>query len=769
MEVPRGNISTATNLGFEKLDKHIKDWHKIWIAFKAVARESIKHNGHIAVEWPSGCDYWRYHIVQEFFAELQLEKIKFDGCALGLRSDSNDPIRKPWSVATNNGHIFRAFAKYTCPGKDKHPYHEPCAGKYTKRTENYTWPFTDVIHKAWRDSHLEIQRGIESCEARYFRKLNRKTIPAMPCRTVTETSTETPITTHRPRSEHHPVYNAMVARLLTSKEVQSNPKALQAILEEGEKLLKQGVWDITSVRERRDVIQEATRLNKKVHFARIFPICSEKGSELPEGDPDRKYKGRCVVQGNDVRDENSHAAIFQELSSSPATLEAAKSVDAYGAIEGNDTQQCDAQQAYVQTELGGVETWISLPKILRPASWAGYKDPVCILKLALYGHPDAGGYWERHCDEHLTSVGYVPVPDWRSTYWHPDLKLLLMVYVDDFKMSGPSANFEKGWSLIRQKIKTDEPHAVTKCLGCEHLIRDTNVGGVSVKQMEYNMRPFFEQCVESYLTLTKKTIDTLKPAKTPFLDETKLENTPEDSKDGLLQPIACKVLMKILYGARLARFDLLRPIAALASKITKWDSVCDRMLHRLVCYINSSLDYKLKGHIGDKMEDLNLTLYSDADFAGCLDTAKSTSGVFIALTGPNSFFPLNAISKKQSCVSHSTPEAEIVAADLAIRTEGLPALQLWDMVLGRPVKLLFQEDNQATIQILKTQKNPTLRHLNRTHRVNISWLCEVFRNLKEVELTYCKTDAMAADIFTKAFTNPIKWQAALDLIGITHI
>ena len=124
------------------------------------------------------------------------------------------------------------------------------------------------------------------------------------------------------------------------------------------------------------------------------------------------------------------------------------------------------------------------------------------MKLALYGHPDVGGYWERHCDEHLTSVGFVPVPDWRSTYWHPDLKLLLMVYVDDFKMSGPSANFEKGWSLIRQKIKTDEPHAVTKCLGCEHLVRDTNVGGVSVKQMEYNMRPFFEQCVESYITLT---------------------------------------------------------------------------------------------------------------------------------------------------------------------------------------------------------------------------------------------------------------------------
>ena len=211
------------------------------------------------------------HIVQEFFEELQLEKIKFNGCASGLRSDYNDPIRKPWSVATNNGHIFRAFAKYSCPGKDRHPYHEPCAGKYTKKTEGYTWPFADVVHKAWKNSQIEINRVIESREARYFRKLNRKAIPAMPCNTNTETKTTTQhLTAHRPRSQHHPAYNAMVARLLTTKEVNSNPKAQQAILEEGEKLLKQGVWDVNSVREKRDAIRDAMKNNKKVHFARFF-------------------------------------------------------------------------------------------------------------------------------------------------------------------------------------------------------------------------------------------------------------------------------------------------------------------------------------------------------------------------------------------------------------------------------------------------------------------------------------------------------------------
>ena len=133
----------------------------------------------------------------------------------------------------------------------------------------------------------------------------------------------------------------------------------------------------------------------------------------------------------------------------------------------------------------------------------------------------------------MTSIGFAPVPDWRSTYWHPDLQLLLMVYVDGFKMAGPRANFAKGWSLIRKKIKTDEPHAVTKCLECEHLVRDTNVGGVSVKQVEYNIRPFFEQCVDSYLTLIKKTFGILKPAKTPFLDESKVEKSSEN-KEGLL-------------------------------------------------------------------------------------------------------------------------------------------------------------------------------------------------------------------------------------------
>ena len=67
---------------------------------------------------------------------------------------------------------------------------------------------------------------------------------------------------------------------------------------------------------------------------------------------------------------------------------------------------------------------------------------------ALYGHPDSGTMWEQHCNTELNKVGFVAVPNWPSTFRHPQLDLLLTVYVDDFKLGGPAGNLEKGWKLI---------------------------------------------------------------------------------------------------------------------------------------------------------------------------------------------------------------------------------------------------------------------------------------------------------------------------------
>lgn len=129
--------------------------------------------------------------------------------------------------------------------------------------------------------------------------------------------------------------------------------------------------------------------------------------------------------------------------------------------------------------------------------------------------------------------------------------------------------------------------------------------------------------------------------------------------------------------------------------MTKGTPARDNKLHRLVSYIHCTLGLSLLAWVCDCPKDMTVKLLSDADFAGDLETSRSASGVFLQLAGPDTSYPLAGQSKKQSCVSHSIPEAELVAADLAFSTEGLPVLQSWDKVLGREAHLDFEEDNQA--------------------------------------------------------------------------
>ena len=81
---------------------------------------------------------------------------------------------------------------------------------------------------------------------------------------------------------------------------------------------------------------------------------------------------------------------------------------------------------------------------------------------------------------------------------------------------------------------------------------------VSVRIIQYDMRQLFSACVDQYLKLSKSIEKVLqKKAPTPYLadDEGDYDETKE--LKGELQPIAATVIMKILYGARMARCDLL--------------------------------------------------------------------------------------------------------------------------------------------------------------------------------------------------------------------
>eukprot|EP00959_Pyramimonas_sp_CCMP1952_P329060 6889017-Pyramimonas_sp.AAC.1 len=81
-------------------------------------------------------------------------------------------------------------------------------------------------------------------------------------------------------------------------------------------------------------------------------------------------------------------------------------------------------------------------------------------------------------------------------------------------------------------------------------------------------------------------------------------------------------------------------------------------------------------------------------------------------------------SQRQTCVSHSALEAEIVAADLALRKELLAALPLLEILLDRPVRCLLLEDNQAVCKVIKAGGPMKLMHLPRTHRIDAAAVSE---------------------------------------------
>ena len=141
-------------------------------------------------------------------------------------------------------------------------------------------------------------------------------------------------------------------------------------------------------------------------------------------------------------------------------MEAGKFCDLWGCLPGHTMQSADGNQAYCQSSLKETrKTWIRLPPHKWPPSWRGpFHDPVVPLHRALYGHPDAGGFWEQHCEDKVAEAGFKPVGgcyEWRSCFWNSTTRMLLSIYVDDFKLAGPEDNMAQTWADLRGKRLSD--------------------------------------------------------------------------------------------------------------------------------------------------------------------------------------------------------------------------------------------------------------------------------------------------------------------------
>ena len=71
----------------------------------------------------------------------------------------------------------------------------------------------------------------------------------------------------------------------------------------------------------------------------------------------------------------------------------------------------------------------------------------------------------------------------------------------------------------------------------------------------------------------------------------------------------------------------------------------------------------------------------DSDIAGDLEDSKSTSVGTLCVLGNHTFVPISWMCKKQTSVSHSSTVSEIISLDAGLRLDGIPALDLWDLIV----------------------------------------------------------------------------------------
>ena len=186
--------------------------------------------------------------------------------------------------------------------------------------------------------------------------------------------------------------------------------------------------------------------------------------------------------------------------------------------------------------------------------------------------------------------------------------------------------------------------------------------------------------------------------------------------------------------------------------------------------------------MGNTAKQCRLGVFQDSDFAGDLEDSKSTSGGTLCIFGSHTFVPISWMCKKQTAVSHRSTESEIISLDTGLRLDGLPALELWDLIVsvlgnvsrvsdrsGQPdnhvhkhhksqkkinvmenidsvpsnvqssrqeALLYVFEDNEAVIKMIIKGRSPTMRHVSRTHRVALDWLFDRINLDSKIQVKY---------------------------------
>jgi len=249
-------------------------------------------------------------------------------------------------------------------------------------------------------------------------------------------------------------------------------------------------------------------------------------------------------------------------------------------------------------------------------------------------------------------------------------------------------------------------------------------------------------------------LDDAHPAPTPATGPRPTENKGER--------FDCKyreLIGKLQYVSNFTRPDISTSLNQLASYMANpsedhWTAVC-----RIARYLKDKKNYGLRYKKGTQPP--LLTAYTDADYAGCTDTRRSTTGYIICIDGT----PIAWRSTRQKNISTSTAESEYCAASDTAKQVQWTRQFLHELGFPQQTPTIFYCDNQSAISVINNTGTPKgLKHVDiRMHHIR-----ELAHN-NIINTTYIPTNDNVADIMTKTLPGPAHRHHTDNILTKLHI
>ena len=490
----------------------------------------------------------------------------------------------------------------------------------------------------------------------------------------------------------------------------NSEKWAEAMENEINSLSQNGVWELKELPDGRKPIGckwiYKTKLDENGHITR--------------------YKARLVAQGFTQR----YGVDYDETFSPVVRFESIRTVIAIAAWYGIELHQMDVKTAFLNGELKE-EIYMQQPEGFKVE---GKENLVCELKRSIYGLKQSARCWNAELDNRLKKMKFMQCTSDPCIYIRIEdgEVFLIAVYVDDIIIGG------KDDSIVDEVKKAiSEEFDVTDMGLLHHFL------GIKVVQCCESKRTWIGQPNYTKDLLLRLHMDEANPVETPMEVNLKLmKRSPEE--EVFDRKLYQSVVGSLLYLSTKTRPDIAYAVSNVARFSSDPSKTHWSYIKRILRYLKGTVNFGLCYSYNDLAEK-ELIGFSDADWAGDVTDRKSTSGYVFMLSGS----AISWRSKKQPTVALSTAEAEYMAlasaTQEAVWLRHLLAFIYHDTnVLSTPTRIY--EDNQSSICMAKNhQFHGRAKHIDiKFHFVREQVSCG------SIDLKYCKSNDMVADIFTKS-------------------